>query len=749
MPKFLRSLVLFATALFAVANAALAQRESQVAPAAALDADLVAAKMLGTARDFIAARQWGDAVDLLRQIADQHGERLVAIESGRYVSVQTYVDILISSLPPEGLKLYRSRVDPQARRWFESARALRDEEGLERIARKAFMSSYGDDAALLLGDLAWEQGALARARSFWERLIPLPASPEPGEFPAFLKYPDSEVAPGIVEARLVLCSLMQGNLARGRAELEAFRRKYPEASGHLAGRSGNLAGILERLTAEARKSPASGSDAEFSTFAATAERSKVLPKEIDVGGVAWSVALREMRIERISKPDEPVFIGPFERLERAPATLPMEVLSYYPVSWKNIAFYCDDSAVYAYDLAPERGGKPAWGTDPAIFKLPPELDQSTMNSRTRVGLPRFTLSIDHGRLFTRLGTLDSPTGRNRATRPVSSVLVCLDLARQGDLAWMIKADELQGDGGKWIFDGAPVAANGKVYVTLRRGDPQLQLNIACFDASNGKLAWNRKVCGGVEPIPGDVDEICHQLLTLAEERLYYCTNLGAIASLDARDGTMRWVTTYPRVEVDTIAAFNKRQLHGPNPCVFHDGTIFAAPTDGDHLLAYDAETGILKWDRDLGGRARQLIGVSGTRLIAAGDLLFALDVETGTTLWHDGRLDPEAATCGRGVLAGDLVYWPRREEIRMVEISTGKVRRQVNLLEQHGFTGGGNVTIAGGMLLLARSDRLVAFSQFGMLKKPARDDLAQRPARKRDVSFTGVGGRGSRMGPTR
>src|SRR5579864_6950243 len=99
-----------------LATKAKAQRDGagQAAPAVLLDTDVVAAKMLGAARDFLGAQQWGDAVELLRQIADQHGERLVAIDTGRFINVQTYADILISSMPPEGLKLYRARIDPQA-----------------------------------------------------------------------------------------------------------------------------------------------------------------------------------------------------------------------------------------------------------------------------------------------------------------------------------------------------------------------------------------------------------------------------------------------------------------------------------------------------------------------------------------------------------------------------------------------------------------------------------------------------------
>jgi len=717
-------------ALFAcltLATPVQAQRDSaiQAAPSVLLDTDPVAAKMLGAARDYLAARQWGDAVDLLRQIADQHGERLVAIEPGRYVAVQTFADILIASMPPEGLKLYRAKIDTQARRWFESAKRLRDEEGLEKVVRKAFLSSYGDEALLLLGDLAWEQGALSRARSYWEKLIAPAAPPVAGELPQDLKYPDCEVDPAAVEARLVLCSLMQGNVPRGRIEFEAFRDRHPQAAGQLAGRNGNLVEILKDVLADAEKASLPPADAEAATFAANPARNQALARNVDVGGVLWSVPLKETRVERSTRTEE-FPLDRFERPERGPAVLPISVLSYYPVAWNNLVFYCDETAVFACELGPEKGGKPAWGADPAIYKLPPELDQHAPAPRSRAGLPRYTLSIDRGRLFARLGALAAPAGRNRGVRPVTSVLVCLDLARQGDLAWLIKAEELDADGGKWIFDGAPLAAGGHVYVALRRNDPQLQLNVACFDAATAKLLWNRKICGGVEAIAGDVDEVRHQLLTLAEDRLFYCTNLGAIASLDARDGALRWVTTYPRAEAETIAVFNRRQLHGPNPCVFHDGLVFAAPTDGDRVLAYDAETGILRWEQELNGRVQQLLGVAGSHLIAAGDLLWALDVETGRVQWRDGRADPEAATWGRGLIAGDLVYWPRREEIRLVDVATGAVRRQIDLAEHHGLIGGGNLTVAGGKLLVAQSDRLIAFSPFGLRKKPPRDDLALR-----------------------
>ncbi|HTI51499.1 MAG TPA: PQQ-binding-like beta-propeller repeat protein, partial [Planctomycetaceae bacterium] len=692
-----------------------------------LDTDAAAAKKLGAARDLLAARQWNDGIDLIRQISEQHGDRLVAITPGRYVNVHTYCDILLSGLPEEGLKLYRSRVDPQARRWFETAQADRDQEGLRKILRRAFLSSYGDDALLLMGQLAWEQGNLSQARSYWEQLLPADPAPDAGQLPAILRYPSAEIEPAEVLARLILCSLWQGQIARGERELAAFRQLHPQAAGTIAGRKGNLGDILEAQAALAAKSTHSADDAQPRTFAGNAQRNLVQPLAIDVGSVQWSVPLKPVRIERSARnPEDPLDGFRFlERPERGGAAAPQEVLCYYPAVYNNLVLYCDDSAVYARELLSSEGGRPAWGDDAAIYRLPPEQPAAGPAGR-RAGLPRFTVSIDAGRLYARLGN-GSARGRHRAGPGPASVLVCLDLNRQGDLVWNLKADDLDAEGGPWLFDGAPLAAGGRVYIALRRKEPQLQLNVASFEAETGKLVWNRKVCLGLEAFGPEFEDIQHQLLTLADDRLYYCTNLGAVAALEVRDGSMGWVATYPRTDVETAAAFTRRQTHGPNPCVFHDGQIFVAPSDSDHILAYDAQTGLVQWDRELKGNVHQLVGVDDGKLIAAGELLYAFDAETGRTAWVRGRTDPEAATRGRSALAGGLVYWPRKEEILLVETATGEIRREVDLAAQHGLRGGGNVALAEGMLLLAQADRLAVFSEFGSLRKEREDRLTERP----------------------
>lgn len=723
-----------------------AQREPEVrtgGESVFLDVDSVAAKKLGAARDLMTARQWSDAIDLVRQVGEQHAGRLVGIEPGRYVAVQTYCDILLSSLPPEGLVIYRARLDPQAKRWFESARSGADEEGLQKVIRQAFLSSYGDDALLLLGELAWERGAISAARSVWEKLLPLAQKREPGELSAVLRYPDADIDPAEVRARLVLCSYAQGNVGRARQELAIFGELHPQAEGTLAGKTGRLAELVAGLMRSPVRPPASVETSPSPTFAANPQRNARTSDTIDVGAVQWSVPLTPMRIERVSRRDDTRFDDPFNPPDRSAATQPMDVLSAYPVVHHEIVFVCDETSIYAYKLTAQNPlGEAAWpanGKPPQtaeevkasarIFSLPPALEPSKILVRQRAGLPRFTLTVHDGKLYARMGTTAATHAPNRGLNTSPSLLVCLDLAREGDLKWIWNGAEIPTDGGPWTFDGSPVIAEGRVYVALRRMSPQPQLNVACFDTNTQKLLWNRKICVGLDAFAGDVDEIHHQLLTLADDRLFYSTNLGAIASIEASGGSLQWIATYPRGEADSVAMFNRRQQGGPNPCVLHEGMAYVAPNDTNRVLAFHADSGLLRWERELKGRPAALLGVKDGKLIVAGDRLWSLDVETGGNYrgWEPlGGRDPEVQSFGRGLIAGDVVYWPRREEIVLVELSTWRLRREVDLAHQHGERGG-NLVAAPGFLLVAQTNRLAAFGEYGVLRKKGDQVAAKEP----------------------
>ena len=167
--------------------------------------------------------------------------------------------------------------------------------------------------------------------------------------------------------------------------------------------------------------------------------------------------------------------------------------------------------------------------------------------------------------------------------------------------------------------------------------------------------------------------------------------------------------------------------------MFHEGLLFVAPNDCDRLFCIEADSGRVLWQKThpRASRWRHLLGVAPAggsgQLIVSGNSLRALDVETGRETWKILASDSTERGYGRGVLAGDVVIWPTREAIQFVETATGQPRRNVPLNTPDSAETGGNLTIAGGMLLVAQADKLVAYGEYSLLKERLHRDLSAHP----------------------
>lgn len=689
-----------------------------------------ATKKLGIAREYLANRKWDEAVEMLTDLADTAGDSLTSVSPGRYVNVRVYCNLLLAGLPPEGLAVYRSQVDPQMENRLQAARRSRDPRLLKRILREAFASSYGDEALFLLGQRAWERGDLARAREYWEGMLPLSAETRPGRPLPVLRFPDTDFDRPSILARLILCDLFLGDRRRAGRELDVLREEFPQARGHLAGREGNLVGILEGVIAESGAWSRPAQSPSVRTFAGNARRNASVPEGVDVGGSRWSVPLPANRWTSAGEKS-------FARMR--------EPLSYHPVVSGKRVFLNDALRIYAWNL---ETGKPAWPATPdaspeadpteAVIYPPVPDHRDPPPSRTGVGVPHYTLTLHEGRLYARMGP--PVTGRSQGElRNFTSDLVCLDVAGgQGKLLWTVSTEALALDGQGWAFEGSPVVEAGRVYVPVRRIHPQTQLQVACLDAETGRLVWSQEVCTAVPRIPEEYHLVGHHMLTLADGTLFYSTDIGAIAALEAETGLLRWVVTYESRVPDDPEVMSDPAERGLKPPVYHRGTVFASPNDTDAVLAIDAETGLLKWRRELPDRIRHILGVGAGRLIVSGDSLWGLEVGTGRPVWGAPVHDPEFFGYGRGVLVGQTVWWPTRERIEIRSQRTGRpVMRQPINLRMRG-AGGGNLTVAGDALIVAGADRLVVFSGTGRAADqppaPTRPRLTERRKIRRIVS---------------
>src|SRR5205823_9597495 len=76
----------------------------------------------------------------------------------------------LAALPVEALRTYRTRVDPQAKKWLEQGTADHDIPLLQRVVDETFCSRRTDAALDLLGDLEFERGQFFEAGRWWGML---------------------------------------------------------------------------------------------------------------------------------------------------------------------------------------------------------------------------------------------------------------------------------------------------------------------------------------------------------------------------------------------------------------------------------------------------------------------------------------------------------------------------------------------------------------------------------------------------
>jgi hypothetical protein len=120
-----------------------------------------------------------------------------------------------------------------------------------------------------------------------------------------------------------------------------------------------------------------------------------------------------------------------------------------------------------------------------------------------------------------------------------------------------------------------------------------------------------------------------------------------------------------------------------------------------------------------------LLGVADDHLIASGHRLYWIGLgpeDAGRVI----RVVPDSQEklgYGRGILAGDCVYWPTRETIHVFDRRTGRQKKEIPL----GPRGvrSGNLAVGGGQLLIAGTDELVALGPQRGLPEGKEERLAR------------------------
>ena len=733
------------------------------------EVDSSAGALLERVRANAAQQQWDEAVETLRQVMGQEGGKLIRLDDRRFIPVLDYCQMRLAELPSSARSIYRGRVDPLAKRWYDEGIANRDPDALRRVVDQLFLSSWTDKALLALGDIELEQGDFAEARWCWERISPelrtadgrpwwldLRTSsdkttarnlPESGLAAQWLAYPDSHLNLADVRARLVLASILEGSLTRARLELADLNRRNPGDTGKIAGRTGPYSVLLAGMLAKAEQRPPAVASSDWPTMAGSFQRTTTAANPgLDT---AWIIDLPMNRAGPY-RTDINLDREAFGLPERPPAEDPSKLLCFYPLVVGNLVLLNSTDKIFAFDLA---SGKPAWPVPADTKDREPGEIYSGLTGRENLqaaltevpnqfhtfGVPRFTMSVVGGRLYARLGSPITERPQALGLTTGNTYLVCLDLAAEGRLVWRIP--QTSSDDDRWAFEGSPVCDGDNVYVAMRYNDVEPQEHVACYDAPTGALRWRKLICAAESPARGQVEGISNNLITLDHHTLYLNTNLGAVAAISTIDGQIRWLSLYPRARQtcgsDTPANFY-RDL---NPCVFYRGSVLTAPTDSEAILSLDSATGRLLWASPYARDVVHLLGVGGGNLLASGQRLWWLNVDNGKVLhrWPD---QVTVHGYGRGALVGEDVYFPIRTEIHVFRQSLSpangpptnadpfgiEVRDPIRLDARDPALQGGNLIVANGYMLIATPDKLIALGPRSGGHSPREHQVTQAAA---------------------
>jgi hypothetical protein len=727
------------------------------------EADNVARSHLERMERFLADGQWDEAVETLRGLMDESGDRVTRVPDDaanpfpRYVRFREYCQMRLAAFAdeaPEALRVYRDRVDPLAERWYQQGVDARDVGLLRHLTDLLFASRLGDDALFRLGELELDRGHFSLARRAWERLSPVLRTPvaasdllhaSPGsplwlalrenelndrwedlkplvtghsKTASWLAYPDTNLDLNTVRARLVLVSILEGNQPRARRELVLLRHITPDAEGTLGGARGRYVELLANLLEASQTWPPVPQPEGWTTFGGSATRGQTAKESVDITlQPTWTVPL-PLRVG-----NDTLSADEHRSSEHRDA-----LLSYYPLVVDDTVLVCTGEGiedVHAFDL---RTGERRWpAVDLAAENRTPRPDRRLEDLLPRrillgdaepafeIGVPRFTMTADHGRVYVKLGPQATTVPvAERETPPPAGYLAALDIEAQKKRLFEIHPDQPPwGEG--WTLEGPPVTDGKCLYVALRRRDNlRAQAHVACLDAKRGRLRWRKFIAGADTVGQGRATEYTHNLLTLEQGILYCNTDLGAVAALRAEDGQVQWITRYPREPASNPQPGRSLRylLRDVTPCLVAQGMVFVAPADCGRLFALDATTGMLLWttEESVASDVVHLLGVGRGQLLASGSRLLWIDMETGAvTARFPGRIEDDLRAFGRGVLAGDAVYWPTRDRIHVFSQSGPQPTRQPIDLAPLGLTGG-NLVIADGVLLIAAADKLVAFA---------------------------------------
>jgi outer membrane protein assembly factor BamB/outer membrane protein assembly factor BamD (BamD/ComL family) len=694
-------------------------------------------------------QEWSKAADIYQELLQQYSDRVTPSDAHddhiyQYTSVALAVQGKLAKWPQDGLDAYRNRYESDAASLLQQAGNAPLE--LHKIVSQYFITDSARDAAIQLIDTDLESADFAAAAWMADRLLAL--HPNLGDQRPMLLY------------RAALAYRLAGSEALAEQRAKELRRDFPTATGAIQGKQVVLADSLDAQIKLAHSAAENIRTDSWPMAFGSLDRSLV-PAVAGFGGAKlFSIKLSEENLKAIPDPNLRNQAKQLNHVAREAGNM----TGVMPVVDRGELFFQDNARVYAVSLdsgLPLPGWASTYDGDPQ--------GSYAITAWVTPQNTQYTLALTDDSVLGIMGQIDGASlqnGMNPNARDTR--LVCLD-RKTGKEKWVIRPAQLPGDNLHQLdFNGTPLVVNDNLFIT-GHSNVGMQFEdcyLLCFDlAGHFKFAtYIASANSGAAVFAGDPESLNQQAPQLAYSsgRVFVLSNLGALAAVDAYDGTIVWLNLYPRqANNEFVRQFGFRGGWGrvtaqpenqrpftSSPIIISDGKVFVFPTDGQFLLAYDAGTGAevkrIKptdlYDTDT------LVGVIGDRMVLLGVSDQGQNEQTHALClnWKNyemANFDPDKSDAvswrahfpvglrGRGFLTTNALYVPTEKKLFQVNLQSGMLDSQYpeGQRDWDESESSGNLLVTQDHLIVAGPERVNVYTDLNLAMAKLDKEVAAAP----------------------
>ncbi len=644
----------------------------------------------------------------------------------KYLLARYEVEQAIRNLPPEGLELYREKVDFDASALFKDRLKDQPVSALEKVVDFYFMSSLGDDAAFKLALLYADRGDFSKSAGLLERILN--------------DYPDPSVSKSSVLTLLSLVYSQSGDFERANqtfalakevtrsekilAQVDSAIKQSQATSsqstftvGNWNMRHGNKTrrGLMLDPQIEWVSDPLTSLwehsmgkvEQEVSGLADIAQypSSPVPVQKYNTGGGFFNV--RVAGLSRVAYPTSTT-LATLEKVRESSTR--WKQIEATPASQllmsDSLLFFKSDHRLVCCDAIT---GKIKWmGRPNQLINTPINRYNSGRPPVTSNGAPLQRLSGQHeqflfgdrishamsiaGELLlniegkylgrggeSQVATSAITTSFNRygtQWRGKTNWLAAYEL-KTGKLKWHRSAMENTNEesDSKVGFLAAPVPYKNSLLVPVSK---QGGVWLHSLNKENGKTEWKITLCDA--PM-GTVSTYSPVGMSVEGGDVYVATGSGLLFAIDARSGTIRWSIRYQRTgqQPETYDRFRGRTPHpvkgwDEDIIIPYRHMLIVIPSDYQSIFAIDRTAGRILWESPqvpVSGDAPTYycLGVVDKNLyLASSKVVRCYDLEGGKLEWEELF----SGSVGRGFLSQKHLYLPVKNDIVKIDRFTGK-----------------------------------------------------------------------------